>query len=292
MHLVVKQLGAHVKDLHFTRGPVYIGRQLESHVCLPDLAVSREHAVIYGADNTSWFAEDLNSANKTYLNKKAIHKSELKDGDVLQIANFTIEVQLGATSEKARQLNMTDTLSLDVHTPETIIRRYEAKDAPPIRFDAARAKSYLQATAAIVNTSNVDELLKVLMTITTDQFGAFHNWIGLRVATGGELTHIAGHKSTGQEVKFDDLIFGRMVTDAMNRLEYTLIPLLPKDKQYERIRSGLIAPVESTAGCHGVIYIDNATDRKHFSLADLDYLVLLAVQAGVMLNRFSVRDHS
>jgi GAF domain-containing protein len=82
------------------------------------------------------------------------------------------------------------------------------------------------------------------------------------------------------------MIFGKMITDAMNRAEYTLIPLLPKDKQYERIRSGLIAPVESDAGCHGVIYVDNATNRKHFSLTDLDYLVLLAVQAGVMLSKF------
>ena len=288
MNLIVKQSGMLVKDLRFARGPIYVGRQLESQVCLPDLAVSREHTVIYGADNAKWFVEDLGSANKTYLNKNAIHKSELKDGDVLQIANFTIEFQFGAESEKARQLSLTDTLSPDVHTPETIVRRYDAKDAPPIRFDPSHAKIYLKATSAILNTSSPDELLKVLMTVTADQFGTFHNWIGLRIATTGELTHIAGRKSTGQDVKLDELIFGKMITDAMNRVEYTLIPLLPKDKQYERIRSGLIAPVESDAGCHGVIYVDNATDRKHFSLADLDYLVLLAVQAGVMLNKFKV----
>ncbi len=286
MNLVVKQSGMLVKDLRFARGPIYIGRQLESQVCLPDLAVSREHTVIYGADNTKWFVEDLGSANKTYLNKNAIHKSELKDGDVLQIANFTIEVQLGGESEKARQLSMTDTLSLDVHTPETIVRRYEAKDAPPIRFDPAHVKSYVKATSAILNTSGPDELLKVLMTVTADQFGTFYNWIGLRIATTGELTHIAGRKRTGQNVKLDELIFGKMIIDAMNKLEYTLIPLLPKDKQYERIRSGLIAPVESDAGCHGVIYVDNALDRKHFSFADMDYLVLLTVQAGVMLKKF------
>ncbi|RKY04986.1 MAG: hypothetical protein DRP66_11080, partial [Planctomycetota bacterium] len=114
----------------------------------------------------------------------------------------------------------------------------------------------------------------------------FHTWIGLRIATTGELTHISGRKRTGQDVKLDELIFGRMIIDAMNRAEYTLIPLLPKDRQYERIRSGLIASVESDAGCHGVIYVDNATDRTHFSLTDLDYLVLLAVRAGVMLNKF------
>ena len=48
-----------------------------------------------------------------------------------------------------------------------------------------------------------------------------------------ELTHIAGQKSTGQEVKLDELIFSKMIVDSMNKMEYALIPLLPKDKQYE-----------------------------------------------------------
>jgi len=284
MHLVVKQSGTLVKDLHFARGPIYIGRQIESHLCLPNLAVSREHAVIYGADNTQWFAEDLGSANKTFLNKRAIHKAEVADGDVLQIASFTIEVQL---SNDDAHLAMSDTLAMDVHTPETIVRRYEAKDAPPIRFNPSRAKEYLKATAAILYTKNPEELLSTLMTITADQFSTFHNWIGLRTAASGELTCEAGRKSTGQNVRLAELIFAKMIVDAMNKLEYTLIPLLPKDKQYERIRSGLIVPIEGPAGCHGVIYIDNATDHTHYSLPDLDYLVLLAVQAGTMLEKFA-----
>jgi len=287
MHLIVKQSGTLVKDLHFARGPIYIGRQLESHLCLPDLAVSREHAVIYGADNAQWFAEDLGSANKTYLNKKAIHKSEIADGDVLQIAGFTIEIQLGNDREKADAMSMGDTVAVDVHTPETIIRRYEAKDAPPIRFNPSRAKDYLNAAAAILNARGPEELLNALMTITAEQFGTFHNWIGLRTAGGGELTLEAGHKSTGQDVKLEELIFCKMIVEAMNKVEYTLIPLLPKDKQYERIRSGLICPIEGPNGCHGIIYIDNAVDRTHYSLADLDYLVLLAVQAGTLLEKLT-----
>jgi pSer/pThr/pTyr-binding forkhead associated (FHA) protein len=287
MQLVVKQSGMLVKELHFARGPIYVGRQLESHVCLQDLAVSREHTVLFGADNAKWFAEDLGSSNKTYINNTAIHKSEINDGDVIQIANFTIEVQLGDSSQTAHKMSLTDTMNIEAHTPETIIRRYQAKDAPPIRIPPARAKEYLKATSAILTADNPDKLLATLMKLTSQQFDSFHNWIGLRTATTGDLTHIAGHKSTGQEVKLDELIFSKMIVDSMNKMEYALIPLLPKDKQYERTRSGLIAPVESSEGCHGVIYIDNAVDHKHYSLVDLDYLVLFAVQAGVMLNKMA-----
>lgn len=287
MNLIVKQSGTLVKDLHFARGPIYIGRQLEGHICLPDLAVSREHTVIYGADNATWFAEDLGSSNKTYLNNKAIHKSEIKDGDIIQIANFTIEIQIGETAEASHELSLTDTVSIDVHTPETIVRRYEAKDAPPIRIPPARAKDYLKATTAILNADTPEKLLDVLMTITAQQFGTFHNWIGLRTAITGDLTHTMGRKSSGQEVKFEELIFQKMIADAMNKTEYTLIPLLPKDKQYERTRSGLITPIESEQGCHGIIYIDNAVDRIHYSLPDLDYLMLLAIQSGITLKKLA-----
>ena len=287
MNLIVKQSGTLVKDLHFARGPIYVGRQLEGHVCLPDLAVSREHAVIYGADNATWFAEDLGSSNKTYLNNKAIHKAEIKDGDIIQIANFTIEIQIGKTAEASHEMSMTDTLSIDVHTPETIVRRYEAKDAPPIRIPPARAKDYLKATTAIINSDTPEKLLDTLMALTAQQFGTFHNWIGLRTTTTGDLTHTMGRKSSGQEVKFDELIFQKMIANAMNNTEYTLIPLLPKDKQYERTRSGLITPIESDEGCHGVIYVDNAVDRTHYSLPDLDYLMLLAIQSGTTLKKLA-----
>lgn len=293
MNLVVKQAGTLIKDVHFARGPIYIGRQLESHICLPDLAVSREHAVIYGADNAKWFIEDLGSSNKTYLNKKTIHKSEINDGDILQIANFTIEVQIGQVADTTHEMSLTDTLhmgehshDIDAHTPETIVRRYEAKDAPPRRIPPSRMKHYVAATAAILTSDGPEQLLDVLMKIIAEQFGFFHQWIGLRTSTTGELSCQRGYKSTGQDLKLDDLIFQKMISNALAKVEYTRIPLLPKDKQYERTRSGLICPVESDEGCHGIIYVDNAVDQTHYNLQDLDYLALLAIQAGVMLKKF------
>ena len=39
-----------------------------------------------------WVVEDLNSANKTFLNDNVIHKAELNDDDVVRIADFSIEV--------------------------------------------------------------------------------------------------------------------------------------------------------------------------------------------------------
>ena len=77
MHLVVKQNNRTVNEFRFANGPVYIGRGANSQVFLPDRAVSRQHAVIFSTQNGKWMVEDLDSANKTYLNEKAVHTAAI-----------------------------------------------------------------------------------------------------------------------------------------------------------------------------------------------------------------------
>ena len=94
MRLVVKQGDSTANEFRFAKGPVYIGRHTNSQVFLPDRVVSRHHAVIFSTQDGKWMVEDLDSANKTYLNEKAIHKAEIKTGDCLRITDFTIEINL------------------------------------------------------------------------------------------------------------------------------------------------------------------------------------------------------
>jgi hypothetical protein len=284
MQLVIKQGGTFVKEMHFTRGPLYIGRNIESHVCLADLSVSRQHAVLFGADESKWFAQDLDSANKTYLNNKAVHKSEVKDGDVLRIAGFTIEIHLKKEHlAEAQKLSMTETLTMAVNAPETIIRRYAAKDAPDIKMPPARAVDYAYATMEIHKADSAEKLLETLLAIVDKQFDIFHIWIGLRTDSKSDFPIKAGYKNTGQKLELENLIFREKIKEACEKQQYTLIPLLPKDKLYEHTRSALIAPVLGHDGCLGVIYADNATDQRHYSLTDLDYLMLLSIQAAAAL---------
>ena len=284
MQLVIKQGGTFVKEMHFARGPLDIGRNIDSHVCLADLAVSRQHAVLFGADESKWFIQDLDSANKTFLNNKAVHKSEVTDGDILRIAGFTIEIILKKESqEEARKVSMTDTVAMAVNAPETIIRRYPAKDAPDIKMPPARAADYAYATMEIHKADSAEKLLETLLAVVDKQFKIFHIWIGLRTTAESDLSITSGYKNTGQKLQLENLIFRVKIKEACEKQQYTLIPLLPKDKLYEHTRSAVIAPILGHNGCLGVIYADNATDQRHYSLTDLDYLMLLAVQAAAIL---------
>lgn len=287
MQLVVKQAGSLIKEYHFENGPIYIGRQLDSQIPLPDVSVSRQHAVIFGPNDGKWFIEDLESANKTFLNDKAIHKSELNDGDVVRISNFSIDMFLkeppAATQE---QTVIIDTSVAAVHAPDTIVRRYEASDAPDFKMPAKRVMDFKRAASEIFNASKPQNLLQILETLVVEQFDPFHVWIGLRTEPSGPMTFTVGKKSTGQSVKLADMMFQKMITDSSEKKEYTLIPHIPKFKQYERIRSALIAAILCGDECYGVIYIDNEMKKKHYSLTDLDYLTLLSIQAGVVIKKF------
>lgn len=66
-----------------------IGRNPESHLFLDDVTVSRHHARIV-RDATGFVAEDLNSLNGTYVNRRRVERHQLSDGDELQIGKFKL----------------------------------------------------------------------------------------------------------------------------------------------------------------------------------------------------------
>jgi hypothetical protein len=286
MRVVIKQLGNLINELTFEKGPIYMGRQAGTEVHLPHLSVSRQHAVIYSNQDGKWFAEDLGSSNKTYLNDGAIRKAEIKDGDLIRIANYTIEIHLRDDFGTGQPIDMADTLKAVVHGPQTVIRRVDARDAPDIKMPPRRGRDFIQAVANISTRQNPDQLLNALLDLIMKQFGAFHMWIGLRTETTGPMTSYTGKKRNGEALKLNDLMLQEAVNNALEKNEYVLIPHVPRQKGYERVRSAIMAPVLGTKGCYGVIYADNAMDHEHFSLTDLDYLMLLSIHVGVLIERF------
>jgi GAF domain-containing protein len=58
-------------------------------------------------------------------------------------------------------------------------------------------------------------------------------------------------------------------------------------EEKDRIRSALIAAISGQTGCYGVIYVDNAMVHDHYTLGDLDYLMLVAIHTAAVLHRFT-----
>ena len=299
MRLIVKQGDRTINEFRFTKGPVSIGRRTESQIFLPDRAVSRQHAVIFNTQDGKWMVEDLDSANKTYLNDQAVHKAEIKTDDILRIADFTIEITLedGADTDKAIQLDtgkpiqLEDTLHLEaaLTTPphEIIVRKPDAGHAPAMRLAAKRVADFSKAVEAICKADGLDEVLQALLNIALEQFDAYHTWCALRDQPTGPMTCHAGKKRDGSPVELSNIELGEKITQAVEKGQFLVLPRVSAQiEEEEKIRSALIAALMSPAGCYGVLYIDNAMASEHYSLSDLDYLMLVTIHTAAILENF------
>jgi pSer/pThr/pTyr-binding forkhead associated (FHA) protein len=76
-------------DVPLTRERTTIGRRADNDVCLPNLAVSGEHAVVVTILADS-FLEDLNSTNGTLVNGNPIAKHFLRDRDQIDIGRHRL----------------------------------------------------------------------------------------------------------------------------------------------------------------------------------------------------------
>jgi len=291
MRIIVKQKGANSKQFQFTQGPISIGRGADSHVFLPDKAVSRKHAVVHSMGDGKWIIEDMGSSNKTYLNDKPIDKAEVKHGDCLRITDFLIEIMLEQEIGKEMPIHPEDTLQLEaaLATPkhETVVRRPDAQHAPAMRLAAGRLTDFSNATQKIFDAEDIDGLLLTLLDVITEQFNAYHVWAALRKQPTGPMICHGGKRRDGSPVQLGELQLSEKITQAVEKGQYFVLPRVSAQMESkERIRSAMVASIKRPKGCFGVLYVDNAMIHEHYSLSDLDYLMLIAMHTAAILKRF------
>jgi pSer/pThr/pTyr-binding forkhead associated (FHA) protein len=286
MHVVVKQNGRTVNEFRFVKGPIHIGRHTNSQILLPDRKVSRQHAVIFATQDGKWRIRDLDSANKTYLNDKAVHEAEIHTGDRLGIGGFVIEIDLEKQTVAHTGIDLEDTLTTAAPKPQVIARKPDAEHAPDIRLAATRIKDFIQATEAICQANGPDEVLKALLSISAKQLDAYHSWCALRNDTSGPMTSHAGKTRDGQKIQLSDIALHKEITQAIERKQFLLFPHVPSHKGAVTVGSAMIAPILGASGCFGVIYVDNESGQGQYSIGDLDYLMLLAIHTAAILENF------
>ena len=300
MRLVVKQNDQIVNEFQFAKGPIYIGRSETSQIRLNDGAVSRQHAVIFNTNDGKWTVEDLDSANKTYLNDEAIHKVEIKTGDRLRITDHIIEINFKDGDEAEKPTHLEDTLTATaapaaataapadttaasggarVSAAQVIERKLDTTDAPPIRLPPQRGMDLLRSIESISKADNLDELLLTLLDITSKQLGTYHNWCALRSEPTGPMTHHAGRTREGQTLELNTIKLNEKINEAIEKSHFLLF-IFSKDMTKDekgQIRSVVISPIIGPTGCFGVLYANNTFRDEHYSLTDLDYLMMLGM---------------
>jgi len=282
MRLVMKKSDGTSCEYRFAEGPIFIGRRNDCQITIPLKTISRKHAVIAYTDDGYWVAEHLSSVNKTYLNDKMIEKEKLKTGDVLRVMDFEIEVDLedqpkpGKTDEAEETLGLEASLATPPH--ETVVRRPDAAHAPAMRLPATRLNDFSQALDELGDADELEDLLPKILKIVGRQFTAFHVWCALRERPNGPMTFHSGRRRDGKAVDINEIKLKDKINQVVEKGNSVVLPRVEaKVESKERIRSAMIAAIRSPKGCFGVLYVDNSMAHKHYSLSDLDYLMLLAI---------------
>lgn len=298
MRLVVKKDDKTINEFQFSNGPINIGRHAGSQIFLSDRTVSRYHAVIFSTQGGGWMVEDLDSANKTYLNDQPIHKASIKTGDHLRVNDFIIEINLEDDTIADQPINMEDTITPSAQAspddtctssalePQVIVRRIDSDHAPDMRLPAKRAKNFIHATEAICKADSLDAVMYALLKVAVRQFAASHAWCALRTQPSGPMICYAGRKADGSSVEMDDLKLNDYINQAVEKCQFLLIPRLPLQISKDKLHSAMISPIVGHGGCFGVLYVDNDMSHEHYSLCDLDYLILLAIHTSVIVENF------
>lgn len=296
MRLTVKNDKGVANDLRFKGGPVYIGRRVNANVFLPDPAISKEHAVIY-MEQCKWIVKDLQSANKTFLNGTAIRKTQIRDGDVLNIGSFTITVSFDEDAEQevaqedvqAAAADKPPELEAMLSTPrdEVVVRNVDGSHAPAMRLAAKRLTEFSVITEAICDTDNIDDMMNVLVDIIMKQFAASCVWCGIKKQADAQITLQVGKRQNGDPVTLNDIQLSERITPALKRGRSLVMPqVAPRLEETASIRSALITAIKNNSGSYGALYVHNAMKQKHYSLSDLDYLMLIATHTAAVIKKY------
>ena len=106
-------------------GPIIIGRSSDCTLAMPHPSVSRQHCRIW-CEGDRYLIEDLGSTNRTYLNGKAVTRTELRDGDQISVGNNAIKFFTGASLEADYHEELIDLAIYDSLTGFFNRRRFRA----------------------------------------------------------------------------------------------------------------------------------------------------------------------
>jgi pSer/pThr/pTyr-binding forkhead associated (FHA) protein len=86
---MIKFEAAFIKEVKLDKPSFALGRKPDNDIVLDNAAVSGHHCKFYESGGT-WFVEDLNSTNGTFVNGRKVLKAGLKHGDAVTLVKYTL----------------------------------------------------------------------------------------------------------------------------------------------------------------------------------------------------------
>jgi pSer/pThr/pTyr-binding forkhead associated (FHA) protein len=141
--LVLRREDGGTTEFDLNKDRVTIGRRNDNDICLPNSAVSAEHAVIVTILNDS-FLEDLGSTNGTFVNGKPVKRHFLQGDDLIEIGRHRLTFQLNAPVAASNGKETHEAAPTDIGTATSPVPVTPSLgDALPADLDAGQTAAML-----------------------------------------------------------------------------------------------------------------------------------------------------
>jgi phosphoserine phosphatase RsbU/P len=292
------------------REQTQLGREQFCDLVIPIRSISRQHARIV-RDADSFFIEDLNSLNGTYVNGQRINgRLRLRDEDRIRL--YDVVLQFHERAPRAGLFSSAPTLALpkpplgdDLQTglrSTTIVGAIDARAEARVDVGAqAKLRAVLEITRNLGKSLEVDAFLRNMIESLFQIFPqADRGYIMLSDEATGRLVPRAVKRGRGEPS--DSLTLGPISQSIAQRVMSEGKAILSTDTAASDAESSVLeGPVSSMISAPlmgpshkplGIIHIDTRDPLRQFSEEDLDVLISVATVAGQAVEHARMHEAS
>src|SRR3954452_7961626 len=280
------------------------GRTPACDVQLDDPSVSRRHCSISCAENGRLQVRDLESANGTFVNERAVKEGTARAGDLGRLGAALIEIR----DPEAAERRTGETMMVDESTIESVIQRRiepasfewlaqgSAGAAPEIALlkRAQRHLSTLHRVSELLSGArDIHRLCDATLRAILEVLPADRSAVVLRRQddrTGQAEVLAARTKARpGEPFAVSRTIVADVIAQGVSVFAHDASSDIRfADGQSvigQHVRSVMCVPLRTTDEILGALYVDSVSGPGKFNESDLELLAAIGNQAGVAMHR-------
>jgi serine phosphatase RsbU (regulator of sigma subunit) len=284
MRVVVKESinGVVVADRCFEDEAVYVGSQPGCSVHLPDLYISPHHLLLSPEEDGTWSIEPLDLQKLAKVNGQTLTvRQPVLDEQEVEVGPYVLQIYLdpdkATPAAEEDRLSPTDLAEIKKYPlpPGSLTKR---TGEPVEKLLPGQISSLSRAALELGRCRELAGLIDVSLTHLLQGFRGRCAWVGLRRQATGDLEVIGGRYTSGEPCESPELARGLRYR-CLERRQIVLV----RRAEDAVIGSAVAAPLLTSLGVLGMIYVDARKTTKRLGTSDLNALVVLASVIGQQL---------
>jgi putative nucleotidyltransferase with HDIG domain len=283
---------------------VTVGRVTQCEIHVDDQAVSRRHCTL-SVRGSELVVTDLESANGTFLNERAVTSEAARPGDLIRVGSTILEYRDPTGPRRPAQAANVDT-DVDGSMQPVIRKRIEPADvewlssatsALPALALLQRAQRHLKTlhkvSEVLAGARDLQALADAALQTILDVMAADRAAFLLRQDGGADGAAEVAAARFRDPSQGPFTISRTIVSDTIAKGVSTFARDARTDARFaagqsvigQGIRSVMCVPLRTTDEILGALYVDSQSGPGRFSEEDLELLAAIGNHAGVALHR-------